>query len=81
MKNYLSSSPAHSDAIVPPGLRFLIWLNVAVQIAFPLAVAFTPTMAGAAQHFLLSSEPLSSQRTQGVHPGCWRKCRLRGKKT
>ncbi|MFC7506763.1 hypothetical protein ACFQUX_04190 [Pantoea stewartii] len=53
------------DTAFSPGLRRLAWLNIAVQAAFPLAVAFTPVMAGAGeQHFLQQPAPLSAQRTQ-----------------
>ncbi|HAU3143036.1 TPA: invasin [Salmonella enterica] len=51
------------DAVASPALRRLTWFNIAVQAAFPLAVAFTPAMAGE-QHFLPQPAPLSTQRTQ-----------------
>lgn len=51
------------DAVASPALRRLTWFNIAVQAAFPLAVAFTPAMAGE-QHFLPQRAPLSTQRTQ-----------------
>ncbi|EGM6484867.1 invasin, partial [Salmonella enterica] len=64
MKRSRSSHPPAETAF-SPGLRRLAWLNVAVQAAFPLAVAFTPVMAGAGeQHFLQHPVPLSAQRTQ-----------------
>lgn len=54
-----------ADAIASPGRCRLVWLNIVVQAAFPLAVAFTPVMARAGeQHLLLQPAPLSSQRTQ-----------------
>lgn len=63
MKHIPPAQPA--NAVASPGLRRLVWLNIAVQAAFPLAVAFTPVMAGAGeQHFLQQPAPLSSQRTQ-----------------
>ncbi|MFN1131321.1 inverse autotransporter beta domain-containing protein, partial [Lelliottia nimipressuralis] len=61
------SSQSHppADAALSPGLRRLAWLNIAVQAAFPLAVAFTPVMAGASeQRFLSQPAPLTAQRTQ-----------------
>jgi adhesin/invasin len=64
MKRSRSSHPP-ADTAFSPGLRRLAWLNIAVQAAFPLAVAFTPVMAGAGeQHFLQQRVPLSAQRTQ-----------------
>ncbi|EDL8432105.1 invasin [Salmonella enterica subsp. diarizonae] len=64
MKRSRSSHPP-ADTAFSPGLRRLAWLNIAVQAAFPLVVAFTPVMAGAGeQHFLLQPAPLSAQRTQ-----------------
>ncbi|WP_336241540.1 inverse autotransporter beta domain-containing protein, partial [Citrobacter freundii] len=64
MKRSRSSHPP-ADAALSPGLRRLAWLNIAVQAAFPLTVAFTPVMAGAGeQHFLQQPAPLSAQRTQ-----------------
>ncbi|EBV5419051.1 invasin [Salmonella enterica subsp. enterica serovar Saintpaul] len=62
-RSCLSYLPA--DTAFSPGLRRLAWLNIAVQAAFPLALAFTPAMAGAGeQHFLAQPVPLSAQRTQ-----------------
>lgn len=62
-RSRLSHLPA--DTAFSPGLRRLAWLNIAVQAAFPLALAFTPAMAGAGeQHFLAQPVPLSAQRTQ-----------------
>ncbi|EJF5505636.1 inverse autotransporter beta domain-containing protein [Salmonella enterica] len=59
------SSHPLADAAFSPGLRRLAWLNIAVQAAFPLSVAFSPVMAGAGeQHFLQQRAPLSAQRTQ-----------------
>ncbi len=61
------SSQSHppADAALSPGLRRLAWLNIAVQAAFPLAVAFTPVMAGASeQRFLSQPAPLTAQRTK-----------------
>ncbi|MGS0639439.1 hypothetical protein, partial [Citrobacter sp. VF227] len=61
------SRPSHppADTAFSPGLRRLAWLNIAVQTAFPLVVAFTPVMAGAGeQHFLQQSTPQPAQRTQ-----------------
>ncbi|HGP1636762.1 TPA: inverse autotransporter beta domain-containing protein, partial [Salmonella enterica] len=64
MKRSRSLHPP-ADTAFSPGLRRLAWLNIAVQAAFPLAVAFTPVMAGAGQqHFLQQRAPLSAQRTQ-----------------
>ncbi|EBR1860519.1 invasin [Salmonella enterica] len=64
MKRSRSSHPP-ADTAFSPGLRRLAWLNIAVQAAFPLSVAFTPVMAGAGeQHFLQQRVPLSAQRTQ-----------------
>lgn len=62
--SHLSHSPADT-AFFSPGLRRLAWLNIAVQAVFPLAVTFTPAIAGASeQHFLQQPAPLSAQRTQ-----------------
>ncbi|STB73280.1 intimin-like protein [Citrobacter koseri] len=48
MKRSHSSHPSADTAF-----RRLVWHNIAVQAALPLAVAFTPVMAGAGeQHFL-----------------------------
>ncbi|HFQ9142145.1 TPA: inverse autotransporter beta domain-containing protein [Enterobacter cancerogenus] len=64
MRRSRSSHPP-ADTAFSPGLRRLAWLNIAVQAAFPLAVVFTPVMAGAGeQHFLRQPAPLSAQRTQ-----------------
>lgn len=50
-------SSAHPRTVCSPGLRLLAWFNVAIQATFPLALAFTPTIAGAdEQHFLLSAQ-------------------------
>ncbi|HDT0662163.1 TPA: inverse autotransporter beta domain-containing protein, partial [Enterobacter cloacae subsp. dissolvens] len=57
----------HSHSSSPPGtlLRRMTWLNIAVQVAFPLVTAFTPTMVGAGEpHFLQHPAPLSTQYTQ-----------------
>ncbi|OUF04852.1 hypothetical protein AZ021_004517, partial [Enterobacter ludwigii] len=51
-----------------PALRSLVWINIVIQVAFPLVVAFTPLMAGAEQHFLQAS-PLTlrmQEQTPGV---------------
>ncbi|PKH18446.1 invasin, partial [Enterobacterales bacterium CwR94] len=54
-----------SAAVTSRGQRRLVWLNIAVQVAFPVAVAFTPVMAGAGeQRFLQQTGPLSAQRIQ-----------------
>lgn len=45
-----------------PGLRRLAWANIAVQVAFPLAVAFTPVIAGAEAK--KTPAPLSAVHTQ-----------------
>ncbi|MGX8940373.1 DUF1187 family protein [Symbiopectobacterium sp. Eva_TO] len=67
-RSHFSHPPA--DAVFSPGLRRLAWLNIAVQAAFPLAVAFTPVMAGAGElHFLQQPAPLSAQRTQVYNLG------------
>ncbi|ELF0847164.1 inverse autotransporter beta domain-containing protein [Salmonella enterica] len=45
----------------------LVWLNIAVQVTFPLAVAFTPIMAGAGeQHFLQQSALRTQVYTLGA---------------
>jgi adhesin/invasin len=54
------SSHPPADAALSSVVRRLAWLNIAVQAAFPLAVAFTPVMAGA----LPQPAPLTAQRTQ-----------------
>ncbi|HEY3591721.1 MAG TPA: adhesin [Buttiauxella sp.] len=46
MKRLRLSHPPANTAF-SPGLRRLTWLNIAMQAVFPLAVAFTPMMAGA----------------------------------
>ncbi|WP_277973321.1 Ig-like domain-containing protein [Pantoea agglomerans] len=61
--NHTRSQQAHIDFVSSLGRR-LAWLNIAVQVAFPLAVAFTPVIAGAEQHFLQQPAPQSPQRTQ-----------------
>ncbi|HEQ3521879.1 TPA: inverse autotransporter beta domain-containing protein, partial [Citrobacter freundii] len=62
-RSHLSHPPA--DVAFSPVLRRLAWLNIAVQTAFPLAIAFTPVMADAGeQHFLQQPVPLSAQRMQ-----------------
>ncbi|KLP69214.1 inverse autotransporter beta domain-containing protein [Enterobacter hormaechei] len=62
-RSHFSHPPA--DVAFSSVLRRLVWLNIAVQTAFPLAIAFTPVMAGAGeQHFLQQPVPLSAQRTQ-----------------
>ncbi|ELP5717691.1 inverse autotransporter beta domain-containing protein, partial [Enterobacter asburiae] len=64
MEHLRISQPPAGGAL-SPGLRRLAWLNIAVQAAFPLVVAFTPAMAGAGeQHFLQHPGPLSAQPTQ-----------------
>lgn len=60
---FVSLPHPSGDAVASPALRRLAWFNIAVQAAFPLAVAFTPAMAGE-QHFLPQPAPLSTQRTQ-----------------
>ncbi|EAN2043936.1 invasin [Salmonella enterica] len=48
-----------------PGIKLLVWPNIVIQALFPLAVAFTPVIAGAEQHFLqLAAAPESAQSTQ-----------------
>lgn len=67
-RSHFSHPPA--DAAFSPGLRRLTWLNIAVQAAFALAIAFTPAMAGAGeQHFLRHPAPPSAQRTQAYTLG------------
>ncbi|EKQ0847282.1 inverse autotransporter beta domain-containing protein [Salmonella enterica] len=62
---YSRSSHPPAGAVLSSARRQLVWLNIAVQTAFPLAMAFTPVMAGAGeQHFLQQPAPLSTQRTQ-----------------
>ncbi|SQA97940.1 Invasin [Cedecea neteri] len=62
MQQHSSASDARPDL---PGLRRLVWFNIVIQTAFPLAVAFTPVIAGAGeQHFLPQRAPLTMQRTQ-----------------
>ncbi|MFN1150061.1 inverse autotransporter beta domain-containing protein, partial [Serratia liquefaciens] len=64
MKYSCASHPI-ADAALSPRLRHLTWFTIAVQAAFPLAVAFTPVMTEAGeQHFLQQSAPFSAQRTQ-----------------
>lgn len=54
-----------TEAVFSPRLRRLAWLNIAVQAAFPLVVAFSPVIAAASsQHFLQQPAPESAQRTQ-----------------
>lgn len=60
---FVSLPHPSGDAVASPALRRLAWFNIAVQVAFPLAVAFPPAMAGE-QHFLPQPAPLSTQRTQ-----------------
>lgn len=60
--------PTHppADAVVSPGLRRLAWFNIAIQAAFPLAVAFTPLIAGAEPHLPhLSTSPFSASDEEG----------------
>ncbi|WP_337013676.1 inverse autotransporter beta domain-containing protein [Pantoea sp. AS142] len=64
MKGSPSLHPT-ADATITPGLRCLIWLNIAVQVAVALVMAFTPAMAMTTeQHFLQQPAPLSAQHTQ-----------------
>ncbi|MEI9539903.1 inverse autotransporter beta domain-containing protein, partial [Enterobacter cancerogenus] len=52
---------------ISPGIRSLVWFSIAIQAAFPLAVTFTPVMAGANEsHFVQQAVPLSTLRTE-VH--------------
>ncbi|MML56899.1 invasin, partial [Salmonella enterica subsp. enterica] len=61
----LSHTSSSTDTVFSLGLRRLAWFNIAVQAAFPLAVVFTPVMAGGGeQHFLQQPAPLSAQSTQ-----------------
>ncbi|MCK8148097.1 inverse autotransporter beta domain-containing protein [Citrobacter sedlakii] len=62
-RSHFSHPP--TDAAFSTVLRRLVWFNVAVQAVLPLAIAFTPVMAGADElHFLQQPAPLSAQRTQ-----------------
>lgn len=47
---YFMESFVKTSSLVPVSLRMRLfaWLNIAVQAAFPLAVAFTPAVAGTA---------------------------------
>ncbi|HIF2715263.1 TPA: hypothetical protein ACXZOX_001480 [Salmonella enterica] len=63
LMKFVSLPHPSGDAVASPALRRLAWFNIAVQVAFPLAVAFPPAMAGE-QHFLPQPAPLSTQRTQ-----------------
>ncbi|QST30826.1 inverse autotransporter beta domain-containing protein (plasmid) [Escherichia albertii] len=64
MKHKHSSVPT-TEVVFSPSLRRLVWLNIAIQAAFPLAVAFTPVMAGADElHFLQQPVPVSAQHTR-----------------
>ncbi|ENR4353437.1 inverse autotransporter beta domain-containing protein, partial [Salmonella enterica] len=64
IKRYYCSHPS-ADTTLSPVFRRLAWFNIVVQTAFPLAVAFTPVMAGAGeQHFLQQSASQSAQKTQ-----------------
>ena len=60
--------PTHppADAVVSPGLRRLAWFNIAIQVALPLAVAFTPLIAGAEPHLPhLPASPFSASGEEG----------------
>ena len=59
-----------------PGLSLLAWLNIAIQITFPLAVAFTPVIAGAE----LQSQTVSSIETQTYTLGAGETARSVAKK-
>ncbi|MBL5950324.1 inverse autotransporter beta domain-containing protein [Enterobacter asburiae] len=62
MKQHYSATDARFDL---PALRRVAYLNIAVQTFFPLAVVFTPLMAGAGEkHFLPQPAPLSVQHTK-----------------
>lgn len=54
MTNFTSQLKPHPDA-VPVRLRWLVWLNIAVQFAFPMAVTFTPAIAGAGGQYFLNA--------------------------
>ncbi|WP_171841034.1 inverse autotransporter beta domain-containing protein, partial [Escherichia coli] len=58
---YKHSSVPPTEVVLSPSLRRLVWLNIAVQVGFPLVVAFTPMMAGAGEQ---QPEPLYAQGTQ-----------------
>lgn len=60
----LSTGTAKRPCGLSPVARRLAWLNIAVQLAFPLAVAFTPAMVGAEQHFLPASPRQDELRAQ-----------------
>ncbi|MGY3306983.1 hypothetical protein ACVW06_000008 [Pantoea ananatis] len=68
MKREYSSHPQPqppADATISLVLSLITWLNIAIQEAFPLAVAFTPLMAGAGeQHFLQQPAPLFAMPTE-----------------
>ncbi|EHN5889183.1 inverse autotransporter beta domain-containing protein, partial [Salmonella enterica subsp. enterica serovar Newport] len=48
MKQKYPATDCPTTAPLSAGVRYLAWLNIVMQAAFPLAVAFTPGMAGAA---------------------------------
>ncbi|MBJ9245694.1 inverse autotransporter beta domain-containing protein [Citrobacter koseri] len=47
-----------------PSLRWLAWLNIGLQLAFPLAVVFTPAMVAAGEQHLLPRTTSPGLRTQ-----------------
>ncbi|WP_273759387.1 hypothetical protein [Pantoea ananatis] len=62
-REYSSQTPA--GATISLVLRLITWLKIAIQVSFPLAVAFTPVMAGAGeQHFLQQPAPLFAMPTE-----------------
>ncbi|WP_395489515.1 Ig-like domain-containing protein [Cedecea davisae] len=65
--NNLNARRQTADDSLSPGIRCIAWFSIALQAAFPAAVAFTPVMAGASKsHFLQQAVPLSTLRTE-VH--------------
>ena len=54
-----------SKITVTPKLRRQIWFNIIMQTAFPMAVTFTPMIAGAGEpHLLEQLTPIHALRTQ-----------------
>ncbi|WP_028715569.1 hypothetical protein [Pantoea ananatis] len=69
MKREYSSQP-HAGSTISLVLRLITWLNISIHVAFPLAVAFTPVMAGAGeQHFLQQPAPLFAMPTEAYALG------------
>lgn len=63
LQNISSCDSQSEPAILKPLVRYLAWLNVGVQVLFPLATVFTPTVVAASDKHITAHNVILQSRT------------------